>query len=479
MNLNELTIKEAAEGLRAGKFTSVDLTKACLERIRERNGELNAFITVREAEALEEAKKADEMIKAGTALPLTGIPFAVKDAICTADVRSTAAAKLLDNYVPPYDATVVARVRGQGAVLVGKNNTDTFGHGASNESSMYGPARNPHDTTKVPGGSSGGSAAAVADNMCIFAIAEDTGGSIRQPAAFCGVVGLRPSYGRNSRFGAMPMASSLDTVGPITKTVEDMAIVMEVVAGRDEKDGTTVGDEVPKYSEEIRNRKQEIKKLRIGVPKEYFEIDGIDPEVEAATRVQIEKLRELGCEIVDVSLPHTKYAIAVYYIIVPSEDSSNLARIDSIRYGVRAPAENLYDLYAKSRAQGFPEEVKRRIFIGTYALSAGYFDAYYKKAAKVRTLIKQDFDKVFEQVDVLITPTSPFPAFGVGEKAADPIAMYLADIMLSASSVAGMPAISVPAGKTKAGLPIGVQIIGPRMKEEVVMDVGALVETKN
>ncbi|HLD61173.1 MAG TPA: amidase family protein, partial [Patescibacteria group bacterium] len=292
------------------------------------------------------------------------------------------------------------------------------------------------------------------------------------PASFCGVVGLRPSYGRNSRYGIMPMASSLDTVGPMTKSVEDMAIVMEVIAGSDKKDATTVQDLVPVYSERIKNKELRIKNIRIGVPKEYFEVEGMDAEVKAITEEAIKKLRNLGCEIVDVSLPHTKYAIAVYYIIVPSEDSSNLARLDGVRYGVRAEAESLFDVYAKSRAQGFPEEVKRRILIGTYALSAGYFDAYYKKAAKVRTLIKQDFDEVFKKVDVLITPTSPFPAFGVGEKAADPIAMYLADVMVSPSAVAGMPAISIPAGKTKAGLPVGVQIIGARLKEEVVLSVG-------
>lgn len=472
MNLNKLSLVEAAEGLKKKKFTSVELTTACLNRIKERNKEINAFITVADESALEEAKKADTMLAKGKGGMLTGIPFAVKDAICTKDVRSTGAAKILDNYVPPFDATVIRKIREQGGVLLGKNNCDAFGHGASNENSMYGPVRNPHDLTKVAGGSSGGSAAAVADDMCIYAIAEDTGGSIRQPASFCGVVGLRPSYGRNSRYGIMPMASSLDTVGPMTKSVEDMAIVMEVIAGSDKKDATTVQDLVPVYSERIKNKELRIKNIRIGVPKEYFEVEGMDAEVKAITEEAIKKLRNLGCEIVDVSLPHTKYAIAVYYIIVPSEDSSNLARLDGVRYGVRAEAESLFDVYAKSRAQGFPEEVKRRILIGTYALSAGYFDAYYKKAAKVRTLIKQDFDEVFKKVDVLITPTSPFPAFGVGEKAADPIAMYLADVMVSPSAVAGMPAISIPAGKTKAGLPVGVQIIGARLKEEVVLSVG-------
>src|SRR3989338_3173399 len=472
MKLNELTIRQAADGLKKRKFSAVELATACLKRIKARNERLNAFITVCADSALAEAKAADERIARGEAEALTGIPFGVKDAICTKDIRSTGAAKILDNYTPPFEATVIGKIRSQGAVMLGKNNCDAFGHGASNENSMYGPVRNPADESRVAGGSSGGSAAAVADNMCVFSIAEDTGGSIRQPASFCGVVGLRPSYGRNSRYGIMPMASSLDTVGPMTKSVEDMAIVMEVIAGSDKKDATTVQDLVPVYSERIKNKELRIKNIRIGVPKEYFEVEGMDAEVKAITEEAIKKLRNLGCEIVDVSLPHTKYAIAVYYIIVPSEDSSNLARLDGVRYGVRAEAESLFDVYAKSRAQGFPEEVKRRILIGTYALSAGYFDAYYKKAAKVRTLIKQDFDEVFKKVDVLITPTSPFPAFGVGEKAADPIAMYLADVMVSPSAVAGMPAISIPAGKTKAGLPVGVQIIGARLKEEVVLSVG-------
>lgn len=472
-NLNELTIKQAQEGLKKKKFTSVELTQACLDRIKERNKDINAFITVCEESALEEAKIADGLIRAGKAGPLTGIPFAVKDAICTAGVRSTASAKILDNYIPPFDATVIGKIRNQGGVLLGKNNCDAFGHGASNENSMYGPVRNPHDLSKVAGGSSGGSAAAVADNMCIYSIAEDTGGSIRQPASFCGAVGLRPSYGRNSRYGIMPMGSSLDTVGPITKTVEDAAIVMEQIAGNDPLDATTVGDVVPNYSDEVTEK---LKGMRIGIPKEYLELEGLDPEVKKITEQQIDKLKKLGCKIEEVSLPYTKYAIAVYYIIVPSEDSSNLGRMDGVRYGVRQKGKDLYDLYASSRAAGFPEEVKRRILIGTYALSAGYYDAYYKKAQTVRTLIKKDFENVFKNVDALITPTSPFPAFGIGEKNSDPLALYMADVMVSPASIAGMPAISVPAGKTSAGLPVGVQIIGPRLKEEIILRIGCNLE---
>ncbi|PIR75623.1 MAG: Asp-tRNA(Asn)/Glu-tRNA(Gln) amidotransferase GatCAB subunit A [Candidatus Magasanikbacteria bacterium CG_4_9_14_0_2_um_filter_42_11] len=471
MNLNELTIQEARDGLDKKEFTSVELTQACLDRIHDRNEEINAFITVTDELALEEARKADEMIARGEQKMLTGIPYSVKDAICTLDVRSTASAKILDNYIPPFDATVIRKIREQGAVLVGKTNCDAFGHGASNEQSMYGPVKNPHDTSKVAGGSSGGAAASVADHQCLFAIAEDTGGSIRQPAALCGVYGIRPSYGRNSRYGIMPMASSFDTVGPMAKTASDIAIVMEVMAGVDAKDATTVPEDVPVYSEELQNADFNMQNIRIGVPKEYFEIEGLDPEVKEAIEEKITSLENAGATIVPVSLPHTKYAIPVYYIAVPSEDSSNLGRIDGIRYGVQADMENLYNTYAHSRAHGFPEEVKRRIMVGTYALSAGYYDAYYRKAQQVRTLIMQDFDTVFQDVDVLITPTSPFPAFGIGEKKDDVIAMYLADVFVSPGAVAGIPGISVPAGNTKAGLPIGLQIMGPRMGESKILQV--------
>jgi len=469
MELNKLTIQEAAEGLRKKKFSSVEITRACLDRIKKCNSEINAFITVCEESALREAQRADALIAAGKATPLTGVPFAVKDAICTRGVRSTAAARILDNYIPAFDATVVGRIRAQGGVLLGKNNCDAFGHGASNENSMYGPVHNPHDLERVSGGSSGGSAAAVADSMCVYAIGEDTGGSIRQPASFCGIVGLRPSYGRNSRYGIMPMASSLDTVGPMTKTVHDAALLMETMAGRDPLDATTVADPVPAYTKEL---KKSAKKIIIGIPKEYFELDGIDPEVKKITEDKIKQLEKAGCKVKEVSLPYTKYATAVYYILVPSEDSSNLGRLDGVRYGVRAPADNLFDLYAQSREQGFPEEVKRRILIGTYALSAGYYDAYYKKAQQVRTLIKKDFDKIFEQVDALITPATPTPAFKIGEKSQDPLAMYLADVTAIPASLSGLPAFSVPAGKTKTGLPVGVQIIGGRMNESMVMKVG-------
>lgn len=472
MEINQLNITQAAAGLRQKEFSAVELTRACLERVKERNDALNAFISVCEDHALAEARVADKMIAAGNVSALTGIPFSVKDAICTEDIRSTGGAKILDNYSPPFEATVVSKIREQGAVLLGKNNCDAFGHGASNEHSMYGAVRNPHDETKVAGGSSGGSAAAVADHQCLFAVAEDTGGSIRQPASFCGIVGLRPSYGRNSRYGIMAMASSLDTVGPMAKTVADAALLMEVMAGRDEKDATTVPDKVPTYYQELEKNSTKLKKIKVGVPKEYFAVEGMDNEVKEKIEMKIKALDDLGCEIVSVSLPHTKYAIPVYYIVVPSEDSSNLARLDGLRYGVRANGEKLYDVYANSRAQGFPEEVKRRIMIGTYVLSAGYYDAYYRQAQRARTLIRQDFERVFEAVDVLVTPTSPFPAFGLGEKEADVLAMYLADIFVAPAALAGIPGLSVPAGETKAGLPIGLQILGPRLQEEIVLRVG-------
>jgi aspartyl-tRNA(Asn)/glutamyl-tRNA(Gln) amidotransferase subunit A len=475
MKLNELTISEAVTGISEGRFTAVDLVTACLDRIDERNHELNAFITVRDREdVLRDAQKSDEKIASGNAGSLEGIPFGVKDAIVTIGLRSTGASKILDTYVPPYDATVIARLRSAGAILIGKQNCDAFGHGASNENSMYGPVKNPYDLSKVSGGSSGGSAAALADGMCLFSIAEDTGGSIRQPARFCGVVGLRPSYGRNSRYGIMPMASSLDTVGPMTRSVGDMALVMQVIAGHDDRDATTLSDTVPDY---VGLHGSDVSSLRVGVPIEYMNMEGMSDEVRTRTTEMIDKLRDAGAQVVDVSLPYTKYAIPVYYLIVPSEDSSNLARLDGMRYGVRADGDTLASVYGNSREHGFPEEVKRRIMIGTYALSAGYYDAYYRQAQKVRTLIRDDFDRVFADVDVLITPTSPFTAFGLGEKDGDVMSMYLADVFVSPGALAGIPAISIPAGMSGAGLPVGIQVMGPRMSEALVMQVGRMLET--
>src|SRR3989338_2063112 len=472
-NLNTLTITEAAAGLRAKEFSSVELTQACLARAKERNARLNAFITIDEIKALEQAKIADTLLASDNSFPLTGIPYSIKDAICTAGTLSTGASKILGDYIPIYDATVIKKIRATGAVLIGKTNCDTFGHGASNENSMYGSVRNPYDETKVSGGSSGGSAVSVADNHCLFSIGEDTGGSIRQPASFCGINGLRPTYGRNSRYGIMAMASSLDVVGPMTKTVADMAIIMETMAGYDPLDATPVTEAVPNYTQEIIGS---ITGLKIGVPKEYFELEGMDEETKKIVEEKIKELEKLGAQLIPVSLPYTKYAVPTYYLIVPSEDSSNLARLDGLRYGVRVPGEDLYATYANTRAAGFPDEVKRRIMIGTYALSAGYYDAYYKKAQKVRTLIIQDFQTAFSRCDAIVTPTSPFPAFDIGAKKEDILAMYLADVFVSPASVAGLPALSIPAGKTEAGLPVGLQIIGPRLADALVMRIGNHLE---
>ncbi len=469
MDVQNLTIAGARIGLHKKEFSALELTKACLKIIAEKNPDMNAFITVTEDDAHHAAKVADELLQKGEASVLTGIPFGVKDAICTADVRATGAARILDTYIPPFDATVVRKIKEAGAVLVGKQNCDSFGHGASNENSMYGAVKNPHDTSRVSGGSSGGSAAALAANMCLFSIAEDTGGSIRQPAAFCGVVGFRPSYGRNSRYGIMPMASSLDTVGPMAKTVEDIALLMEIMAGVDPLDATTAPHNVPTYTEEIQ---KPVKGMRIGVPQEYFELEGLESETKMIVDGAIQKLKDLGCVVVPVSLPHTKYAVPTYYLLVPSEDSSNLGRLDGIRYGVREAGDALEAVYANSRSHGFPSEVKRRIMIGTYALSAGYYDAYYKKAQKVRSLIAKDFADVFTEVDAIITPTSPFPAFRLGEKSSDVLSMYLADVFVSPAALAGVPALSIPGGKTKNGLPVGVQLIGPRLQDEQVLRVG-------
>ncbi|MBI5230005.1 MAG: Asp-tRNA(Asn)/Glu-tRNA(Gln) amidotransferase subunit GatA [Candidatus Magasanikbacteria bacterium] len=473
-----LTIEETRESLRAKKFSCRELVDAYLDRIEKIDSTLNSFITIEKENARDHADACDEHIaRAGYPedKPLFGIPFAVKDAICTEGIRSTASAKILDNYIPPFDATVIAKLKSAGGIILGKNNCDAFGHGASNENSQYGPVLNPWNTKMVAGGSSGGSAAAVSANFCAFSIAEDTGGSIRQPAAFCGLAGLRPSYGRNSRYGIMPMASSLDTVGPLARTVQDVALLMEVMAGKDKLDGTTVEDEVPAYSTHISKLS---KKLRVGLPQEYFTGE-LEEEIKNIIEKAIEDIKNLGVQVSEVSLPHTKFAVPVYYIIVPAEDSSNLGRMDGIRYGVRAQTDNLFDTYAESRAQGFPTEVKRRIMIGTFSLSSGYYDAYYAHAQKVRTLIRQDFDKVFETVDLLLTPTTPAPAFPLGSKTQDPIAMYLADVFVSPAALAGLPALSVSAGFTKVGLPVGLQIIGPRLNELEVLQLGYAYEQIN
>lgn len=478
MDLNELTIKQAHEGLIAKRFSSVDLTEACLKQIKKLNKKINAFITVTEKEAIEQAKEADKRIADGEKIGiLEGVPMAIKDNILVKNIRCTAASKILENYVAPYDATVVEKLKKAGAVILGKTNHDEFAMGASTETSYFGPTKNPGDQTRVPGGSSGGSAAAVASNMCIYALGSDTGGSVRQPASFCGVVGLKPTYGAVSRYGLIAMASSLDQIGSITKTAEDAKTVYEAICGYDALDSTTV--EKPKTKPCLpagRNQKPktQIKNLKIGLPKEYF-VAGTDSAVEKCVREAAEKLRETGAKIEEVSLPHAEYGLAVYYIIMPAEVSANLARYDGIRYGYQTrEAKTLLETYLKTRAEGFGDEVKRRIMLGTYALSAGYYDAYYLQAQKMRTLIKQDFEEAFKSVDCLITPTAPTTAFKLGEKIDDPLTMYLADIYTVSANVVGIPAISVPCGFAHK-LPVGLQIMGKWFEEETILEVAKLI----
>jgi aspartyl-tRNA(Asn)/glutamyl-tRNA(Gln) amidotransferase subunit A len=472
MRLNQLTIKQAQAKLGKKEITSVELTKACLVRIKEVDDKVKACLTVCEEEALKWAQEADRRRENGETGDLLGIPYIAKDNIMTAGIKTTAASKILENYIAPYDATIIERLKKAGAVLLAKANLDEFAHGASTENSAFGTSHNPWDLERVPGGSSGGSAAAVAADMCLFALGTDTGGSIRYPASFCGVTGLKPSYGRASRFGLIAMTSSTDVPGPITKTVEDSATVLRVIAGQDRNDATTPDIEVENYLNTI---KKDLKGIKIGLPEEYFG-KGLNKDVKKVIDSAIDKYKALGAEIVDISLPHTKYGVAVYYIITPSEVSSNLARFDGIRYGHSttltpspSPSQErgatLTDVYKKSRGEGFGPEAKRRIMLGTYALSAGYFDAYYLKAQKVRTIIKNEMDTALKEVDVLLTPTSPHIAFKIGEQSDDPLAMYLEDIFVTGASLAGLPAISIPAGFSE-GMPVGIQLIGPRFGEE-------------
>ncbi|MBL7057702.1 Asp-tRNA(Asn)/Glu-tRNA(Gln) amidotransferase subunit GatA [Patescibacteria group bacterium] len=473
MNLNELTIKESIEKLRAGEITSQDLTEACLSQIEKLEPMLNACITIARDEAMIAAKQADARRASGEDSPLLGIPYLVKDNILTKGVRATAASKSLENYIAPYDATIIAKLRKQGAVILGKTNLDEFAHGASTENSAFDVTKNPWDLTRVPGGSSGGSAAAVAANMCIFALGTDTGGSIRQPASFCGIVGLKPTYGRASRNGLIAMTSSTDVPGPITKTVEDAAIVMGVIAGHDDFDATTLNMEVDNYLKNLELK--DLKGLRVGLPSEYFS-EGLDPKIKEIVLEASDKLIKLGAKVEEVSLPHTKYSIPVYYIITPSEVSSNLARFDGLKYGKKVEEiKNLEDAYLKSRGVGFGPEVKRRIMIGTYALSSGYYDAYYVRAQKVRTKIRQELDVVLSKVDLLLTPTTPHIAFKIGEQNKDPLKMYLEDIFVSPASLAGLPAMSVPCGFSD-NMPVGMQLIGKRFDEQMLFGVANLYE---
>ncbi|HUJ17780.1 MAG TPA: Asp-tRNA(Asn)/Glu-tRNA(Gln) amidotransferase subunit GatA [Nitrospirota bacterium] len=467
MELCQRTIHELHEMLKKGETTSAAITESVLSRIASVDDRVKAYITVTAEEARAHAAAADKRMKAGVvASPLQGIPIAVKDNMCTAGIKTTCASKILGNFVPPYDATVVARLKEAGAVLCGKPNMDEFAMGSSTENSGFFITKNPWDLARIPGGSSGGSAAATAADECIGSLGSDTGGSIRQPAACCGVVGLKPTYGRVSRYGLVAFASSLDQIGPITKDVSDTAILMNVIAGHDPKDSTSADIAKPDFTKAL---KRDVKGLKVGLPREYF-IDGMDPEVERAVRQAVKTLESLGAAIVDVSLPNTRYAVATYYILATSEASSNLARYDGVKYGYRAASpKDLLDMYKRSRDEGFGPEVKRRIMLGTYALSAGYYDAYYKKGQQVRTLIKHDFDEAFKTVDVIATPTAPTAAFKIGEKSADPLQMYLSDIFTISVNLAGIPGISIPCGFTSANLPIGLQILGKHFDEESVI----------
>ncbi len=472
MALNALTIIEASEKLGKREISSRDLTRVCLDRIIELNEKLNACLTVCEQEALEQAEAADKRRAEGGHGALLGIPVIVKDNIMTAGIRTTAASKILEDYIAPYDATVVEKLRSAGAVILAKANLDEFAHGASTENSAFGPTRNPWDTERVPGGSSGGSAAAVAADMCLFALGTDTGGSIRCPASFCGITGLKPTYGRASRFGLIAMTSSTDVPGPLAKSAMDAAIVMRAVSGHDKRDATAPDVPVDDYPALMGRGLQG---LRIGLPVEYFE-KGTDEAVLTSVRLAADELKALGAQVKEVSLPHTKYGIPVYYIITPSEVSSNLSRFDGIKYGYSelngagGKDADLQDIYMKSRGHGFGPEAKRRIMLGTYALSAGYYDAYYLKAQKVRTIIKREMDEVLGDVDVLLTPTAPHTAFRIGEQSDDPLKMYLEDIFVTGASLAGLPAISVPCGFSQ-GLPIGLQLIGRRFGETAILQI--------
>lgn len=457
MDINFLTIQEAVEGLKKKSFSAVELTNACLRQIKSIDKKINAFLTLNEEEALQSAKKADDLIHSSTTIfdskPLLGIPMGLKDLYTTKDLRTTAGSKIIEHYIPPFNATVVQKYQEAGAIFLGKTNEDAWGHGSSGENSDYGATKNPYNLNHVPGGSSSGSGAAVASGECLFATGTDTGSSVRLPAAYCNLVGLKPTYGRVSRYGVIAMASSFDTIGHMTHTVYDNAKVLEVTAGKDPLDATSSPLNAPKYTSFLG---KDIKGLKIGIPKEYF-VDGMDSRIKDLTFQGIEKLKSLGAVVRQISLPHTDVAMACYYILVPSEVSSNLARYDGIRYG--GPREL------------FGAEAKRRIMLGAYTLSSGYYDAYYLKAAKVRRLIKQDFENVFKEVDVIVAPSSPSLPFKIGEKADDPLQMYLSDIFLCPINIAGVPSLNVPCGFIE-GLPVGMQIIGPHFQEEVLYKVG-------
>jgi aspartyl-tRNA(Asn)/glutamyl-tRNA(Gln) amidotransferase subunit A len=470
MDLHDLTVKQASDKLKRKEISSVELTRLFLGRINELEPKLHAFLNVGEKAALEAAEEADRYVEASPSA-LTGIPYAVKDNILVTGYQATAASKILENYIAPYDATVIRKLKAQAPVMLGKTNLDEFAMGSSTENSAFGPTKNPYDLERVPGGSSGGSAAAVAAGEALFALGTDTGGSVRQPASFCGVVGLKPTYGRVSRYGLIALGSSLDQLGIFAKTVEDTALVFQQVAGQDEYDTTTLPKPVPEFADFL---KEDLKGMKVGVPKEYFGA-GMDPEVKDIIQRSIKKFEELGAMVEETSLPHAEYSLAAYYIILPVEISANLSRYDGIRYGLSKPGASLEETYVNSRSQGLGAEPKRRVMVGTYASSAGYFDAYYKKAKLAQELIRQDFVETFKKYDVLLTPTTPMPAFKFGEKS-DPLSMYLADIYTVGLNIAGVPGLAVPAGVTKDGLPVGLQIIAPHFKEENLFWAGHAFE---
>lgn len=462
-----LTIPFIRKGLTEKKFLAVEIAEAALRDAERQNGETNSFLTFSPERAFRNAEKVDSAIAKGEYVgELAGVPVAVKDVLVTRGVRTTCGSKILEHYIPPYDATAVARLEAEGALVIGKTNCDEFAMGSSNENSAYGPVRNPRAVDRVPGGSSGGSAAAVAQGSVVASLGSDTGGSIRQPASFCGITGVTPTYGRVSRYGLVAYASSLDHVGPFARTVEDAARVLRVIAGRDDQDSTSAFTPVDDYENLMR---RPVRGLKLGLPKEYFE--GLGADTGRVIGEAIRQLETLGCEVQEVSLPHTRYALSCYYIIATAEASSNLARYDGVRYSERADAGTLSDMYRKTRGAGFGVEVKRRIMLGTYVLSAGYYDAYYRKAQQVRSLISRDFSQAFEKVDALVTPVSPFPAFKIGEKVDDPLAMYLSDVYTLTGDLAGVPCMSVPCGNSAEGLPVGLQIFSKYFDEATMFRV--------
>jgi len=475
LQLHKLTVVQLARMIHRGEIRAHEIIIDVFKRIQEVEGKVKAFITLTVEKAYNMAKDAENAVFSGKKGILTGIPIAVKDNICTKGILTTCASKILYNFHPPYESTVTSKLIENKYVLIGKTNMDEFAMGSSTENSGFQITRNPWDLERVPGGSSGGSAAAVAADECIAALGSDTGGSIRQPASFCGVVGLKPTYGRVSRFGLVAFASSLDQIGPITKCVADSALIMNVIAGYDPKDSTSAPIGISDFTEYLG---KDIKGFKIGIPKEYF-IEGMDKEVQERINDAIKHLESLGCIPIEISLPHTEYAVATYYIVATSEASSNLARYDGVKYGLRVTGKDLLEMYMKTRSKGFGTEVKRRIMLGTYSLSAGYYDAYYKKALQVRTLIKQDFEKAFEKVDFIVTPTAPTPAFKIGEKIDDPLQMYLSDIFTISVNLAGLPAISIPCGFNMKGLPIGLQIIGKPFDEAGILQLAYAYEQSN